>query len=335
MDEISLETDKTLDTVTSELDSVATLPQLDALKSKYVGRQGCLTSRLRELAALPPEQRTLVGKQLNQLKERLFELFNAKENLIKEQAINLSLCADKIDITLPARQRICGHLHPITKIKCLLEDFFICMGFAVVDGPELEDDFHNFTALNIPPYHPARSMHDTFYLQDHDLALRSQTSSVQIRALETMGLPLRVVCPGRVFRRDSDATHSPMFHQMELLMVDRTANFAQLRWLIFEFVKYMFGAEVECRFRPSYFPFTEPSAEVDIKWHNSDGSARWLELGGCGMVHPQVLQHLHISSEEYHGFAFGFGLDRLAMVYYDIDDIRRLYENDMEFLSQF
>ncbi len=319
--------------VTGELAQVESVAQLEQLKNRYLGKKGLITERMRQLGELAPAQRSEVGQQLNQLKRSLLSCFQQRHAQLTQQAINASLQQEAIDVTLPARQRTRGSHHPISIIRRKLEDFFVCMGFAVVDGPEVEDEFHNFTALNIPAHHPARSMHDTFYLADLDLALRSQTSSVQIRALEECGLPLRMICPGRVFRRDSDATHSPMFHQMELLMVDRELNFAQLRWLIMQFVEYMFGPTVQCRFRSSYFPFTEPSAEVDIQWRDAQQRPVWLEVGGCGMVHPQVFKYLNLT--DCRGFAFGFGLDRLAMVYYQISDIRELYQNNAQFLRQF
>lgn len=311
--------------------TIVDLNQLDQLKSRYLGKQGLLTQKLKNLGSLSPELKSNYGKELNELKTRIFQLFNQKEQELKQRALNTALQAEHIDISLPPRGVPKGSLHPISQIRRKLAGFFSRMGFTVLDGPEIEDDFHNFSALNIPPLHPARSKHDTFYLNDQNLSLRSQTSSVQVRALENLKLPLNIVCPGRVFRRDNDATHSPMFHQMEMLMVNQTVTMANLRWLIFNFVTYLFGPDAQCRFRPSYFPFTEPSAEVDIRWQGQ----KWLELGGCGVVHPNVLNTLNIDSSKYRGLAFGFGLDRLAMVYYGINDIRRLYENDIDFLSQF
>jgi phenylalanyl-tRNA synthetase alpha chain len=247
--------------------------------------------------------------------------------------IEKNLVQETIDISLPPRGQSPGTLHPITKVQKIAENFFINMGFSVVEGPEIENEFYNFTALNIPPHHPSRTMHDTFYFSDGTM-LRSQTSPAQIHAMQKMKPPIRIICPGRVFRRDNDATHAPMFHQIEMLIVDENVNFTNLKWIINKFIEYFFKEKVEYRFRPSYFPFTALSAEVDVKWETG-GSWRWLELGGCGVVHPNVLQAGGIDPKKFSGLAFGFGIDRLAMSYYGIKDIRMLFENDLQFLQQF
>ncbi len=318
------------------LDHIAkanSLHDLELIKSLHSGKNSQLTLLLRQLGDLPPAERPRLGQIINLAKEEIATSLRERYQSLQELSIANSLNGDTIDITLPARGHGLGSSHPVTKVRRVFEKFFNAMGFTIVDGPEVENDFYNFTALNIPRYHPARTSHDTFYFSDGRM-LRSQTSPVQIRAMETMAPPLRIICPGRVFRRDNDATHAPMFHQCEMLMVDEKLTFGNLKWIIIEFVKYFFKDEVEYRFRPSYFPFTEPSAEIDIKWKTVNGW-RWLELGGCGVVHPNVLKAVNIDHEKFRGLAFGFGLDRLAMSYYGIDDIRRLFDNDIQFLEQF
>lgn len=309
------------------------LPELEKLKSSWLGREGELTAWLRRLGSVSAEMRPILGPLINEAKDNFLSAWRARVRELEREKLRVELAEETVDVTLPSRGEVPGSLHPVTKMLLLLEDFFEKLGFVVFDGPEIEDDFHNFTALNVPPGHPARTMQDTFYFADGTL-LRSQTSTVQIRALETLTPPLRIVCPGRVFRRDSDATHAPMFHQMEALMVDRKVNFANLKWIVLRFVKYLFGEDAVCRFRPSYFPFTEPSAEFDLKWKGDKGE-RWLEIGGCGMVHPEVLRSVGVDPEVYRGFALAFGIDRLAMIRYQIEDIRALFANEKSFLQQF
>jgi len=325
--------DQILTEATGEIGKAENIHDLDKIKSTYLGKKGKLTNILKQLTDVAASERPKVGKIVNEAKEKLIGLIEARAKAFKKNLIEKNLNQEAIDVTLPPRGQDLGSNHPITKVRRLLEDFFTNMGFVVVEGPEIETDFYNFTALNIPPHHPARTDHDTFYFAD-GLMLRTQTSPVQIRAMQEMKLPLRIVCPGRVFRRDNDATHSPMFHQLEMLMVDENLNLANLKWIISKFIKYFFKDDVEYRFRPSYFPFTEPSAEVDIKW-KVGGTWRWLELGGCGVVHPNVLKATGVDHKRYSGLAFGFGIDRLAMSYYGIENIRMFFENDLQFLEQF
>lgn len=309
------------------------LHAIDQIKSKYIGKNGKITESLRQLSAVDKSDRPKIGQEINRAKDRIINILNERYKTLEAVAIEKSLHKETIDVTLPPRGQNLGTFHPITKIQKIIESFFINMGFSIVEDPEIENEFYNFTALNIPLHHPARAMHDTFYFSDGTM-LRSQTSPVQIRAMQKMKPPLRIICPGRVFRCDNDATHTPMFHQMEMLIVDEKVNFANLKWLINKFLEYFFNEKVECRFRPSYFPFTAISAEVDAKWYVGN-SCKWLELGGCGVVHPNVLQAGGIDNKKFCGLAFGFGIERLAMVYYGINDLRMLFENDLQFLQQF
>ena len=306
---------------------------IEQIRSQYLGKKGQLTDIMKNLANLSPEERPKFGAAVNLAKEQIIAKLNEQFEALQAKQLEKNLAQEAIDITLPPRGQVLGSIHPVTRVQKIFEQFFVNMGFSVVEGPEIENEFYNFTALNVPKHHPARTTHDTFYFPS-GLMLRSQTSPVQIRAMQTMAPPLRIICPGRVFRCDNDATHSPMFHQLEMLIIDKNVNFANLKWLISQFITYFFAEKVEYRFRPSYFPFTEPSAEVDVKWE-VDGKVRWLELGGCGVVHPNVLMAGGIDPNEYRGLAFGFGIDRLAMRYYGIDDIRMLFENDLQFLQQF
>jgi len=309
------------------------LNAIEQIRSQYLGKKGKLTDVMKHLATLSPEERPKFGAIVNLAKEQIVAKLNEKFASLQAEQLEKTLSQEAIDITLPPRGQALGSMHPITKVQKLFENFFVNMGFSVALGPEIENEFYNFTALNVPKHHPARTTHDTFYFPS-GLMLRSQTSPVQIRAMRNQQPPLRIICPGRVFRCDNDATHSPMFHQLEMLIIDKNVNFANLKWLISQFIEYFFQEKVEYRFRPSYFPFTEPSAEVDVKWE-VDGKTRWLELGGCGVVHPNVLMAGGVDPSEYSGLAFGFGIDRLAMRYYGINDIRMLFENDLEFLQQF
>jgi phenylalanyl-tRNA synthetase alpha chain len=326
-----------LDKITKEavvaVNNAADLHSLEQIRSKYLGKKGKLTDFLKKLGTLDAAQRPKAGQAINLAKEKLISAIDSKLEIFKAAEIKEGLARDAIDITLPPRGQALGGLHPITRVQRIFEKFFIDMGFSIVEGPEIEDEFYNFTALNIPPHHPARAAHDTFYFADGKM-LRSQTSPVQIHAMQKMKPPLRIICPGRVFRRDNDATHAPMFHQLEMLIVDENVNFSNLKWIINKFIEYFFEGRVEHRFRPSYFPFTALSAEVDVKWEK-DGKWRWLELGGCGVVHPNVLKAGGIDPKKFKGLAFGFGIDRLAMSYYGIQDIRMLFENDLQFLQQF
>ena len=306
---------------------------LEQIRSRYLGKKGQLTVMLKSISAFTPQERPQVGQAINRAKEKIINVIAVKCQALQTAAVTDSLSQEAIDITLPSRGQKLGTIHPVTKVQKIFEGFFTAMGFSVIEGPEIENEFYNFTALNTPPHHPSRTMHDTFYFAD-GLMLRSQTSPVQVRAMQKMQPPLRIICPGKVFRRDSDATHAPMFHQLEMLLIDENVNFANLKWLINKFIEFFFAKKVEYRFRPSYFPFTTPSAEVDIKWRVG-GSWQWLELGGCGVVHPNVLRAGKINPKRFSGLAFGFGIDRLAMSYYGVKDIRMLFENDLQFLQQF
>jgi phenylalanyl-tRNA synthetase alpha chain len=314
----------------AEISSAADLPQLESLRVQFLGKKGQLTALLRELGAMPEGQRREAGQQINSAKAELEAMLDVRRRALEAGALEAALNADAIDVTLPGRGQQPGGLHPVTRTLRRIENIFAGAGFRVHEGPEVEDEFHNFTALNIPDGHPARAMHDTFYLESGKL-LRTHTSPVQIRALLAEGAPIRLIAPGRVYRCDSDMTHTPMFHQVEGLVVDRAVTFANLKAIIHQFVERFFERPAQVRFRPSYFPFTEPSAEVDVLAE----SGRWLEILGCGVVHPRVLENAGIDPENFSGFAFGMGVERLAMLRYGIDDIRLLFDNDLRFLAQF
>lgn len=321
--------------------TAADLKTLDACRVQYLGKKGQLTEILKTLGQLSPEERPAAGQKINHAKETIQSLIEARDAELKTQQINEQLASETVDVTLAGRTGEQGGLHPVTQTFIRLRQIFSRMGFAFMEGPEIEDDYYNFTALNVPPLHPARAMQDTFYFADGTL-LRSQMSPVQIHAMKKMQPPLRMVALGRVYRRDFDLTHTPMFHQMECLMVDEDITFASLKGLLKQFLQEFFNTDAPIRFRPSYFPFTEPSAEVDIGCINCSGkgcrickNTGWLEVLGCGMVHPNVLNEVGIDSERYRGFAFGAGLDRLTMLKYGISDLRALFENDLRFLSQF
>ena len=311
------------------IDAAADLRSLDQIRVRYLGKKGELTGMLKGLGVLPAAERPAAGQRINAAKQRIQEAIAARQQSLEQDDLRARLEADTVDVTLPGRGHRPGGLHPITRTLTIIERLFTGMGFIVADGPEIEDDYHNFEALNIPAHHPARAMHDTFYLGE-DKLLRTHTSSVQIRFMQEHAPPLRVIAPGRVYRCDSDMTHTPMFHQVEGLMVDRDVTFADLKGVLEEFIRHFFAEDVGVRFRPSYFPFTEPSAEVDIM-----GEHGWLEILGCGMVHPNVLENVGIDSNEYSGFAFGMGVERLAMLKYGIDDLRLFFDNDLRFLAQF
>ncbi len=335
--------DELRDQFAADLSSVTSEAEAAALRDRWIGRKsGLLTAELKTLGRLPTNERKLVGQQLNELKVFVEAEISRLLAGFESQRESTQIADERIDVTLPGRQMPSGHLHPITILRERIEDIFVSMGYTIEDGPEVETDFYNFDALNIPPGHPARSSQDTFYLL-RGLALRSQTSTVQIHAMQRRRPPLRIVAPGKVFRRDTpDATHNPMFFQLEGLLIDRKVTLGDLKGTLHEFVRRMFGAETRTRFRPSYFPFTEPSAEVDYSCFRCGGSgcsickgSGWIELGGSGMVHPNVLRTVDIDPEEYSGFAFGLGIDRMCALMFELDDIRLLFENDVRFLGQF
>lgn len=307
--------------------------ELEIVKASYIGKQGSITALMKLLAAMPPEEKKAFGAQVNLTKQAFENALNAKRDAMAAQKLAAQLAAEALDISLPGRGHTKGGLHPVTLVQQRIEALFASMGFAVADGPEIENDFHNFEALNIPKNHPARAMQDTFYVHNEGepLVLRTHTSPIQVRYMLDNEPPIKIIAPGRVYRVDSDATHSPMFHQMEGLWVEEGVSFADLKSVIVDFLRRFFERDdLEVRFRPSFFPFTEPSAEIDVKW-----SKGWMEVGGCGMVHPNVLKSVNIDSEKYTGFAFGIGLDRFAMLYYGVNDLRLFFENDVSFLSQF
>lgn len=308
---------------------------LDDVRVRYLGKKGALTAQLKSLGALPPDQRREAGQAVNRCKQQLEQAIAERERILARQQLEQKLEQERIDVTLPGRVHEAGGAHPVNRALDRILDIFNQLGFAVATGPEVEDDYHNFEALNFPEHHPARAMHDTFYLPDGRL-LRTHTSPVQIRVMKETRPPVRIVAPGRVFRSDSDQTHTPQFHQVEGLLVDRDVTFADLKGLLSSFVNAFFEDELEVRLRPSYFPFTEPSAEVDVRWRNPDGSAgNWLEVLGCGMVHPNVLVNCGIDPEVYSGYAFGLGVERFAMLRYRVNDLRMFFENDLNFLRQF
>lgn len=317
------------------------LTALEQLRVKLLGKKGRLTELLKNVSQLSVEERPVYGKAINIAKQELQKLLTERESELASKALAEKLEAEKIDVTLPGRGEKQGALHPVTRVLERVTELFLTMGFTVAEGPEVEDEYHNFEALNIPAHHPARATVDTFYFADGRL-LRTHTSPVQIHVMENQGPPLRIITPGRVYRRDSDHTHTPMFHQLEGLMVDEQCTFADLKGLLQVFFNRFFETELRLRFRPSFFPFTEPSAEVDIEHQLCDGKgcrtcgySGWLEVLGCGMVHPNVLNNVNIDPNQYTGFAFGLGLDRLAMLRYGVDDLRVFFENDLRMLEQF
>jgi phenylalanyl-tRNA synthetase alpha chain len=308
---------------------------LDEVRVRFLGKKGALTSQLKLLGSLPPDQRREAGQAVNRCKQTLEQAIDEREQVLAAAHLEERLGAERIDVTLPGRTLGAGGPHPVNRALDRILAIFNQLGFAVATGPEVEDDHHNFEALNFPEHHPARAMHDTFYLPNGHL-LRTHTSPVQIRVMKHSQPPVRIVAPGRVFRSDSDQTHTPQFHQVEGLLVDRDVTFADLKGLLSAFVNAFFEDDLEVRLRPSYFPFTEPSAEVDVRWRNPDGSpGRWLEVLGCGMVHPNVLRNCGIDPETYSGYAFGLGVERFAMLRYRVNDLRLFFENDLNFLRQF
>jgi phenylalanyl-tRNA synthetase alpha chain len=317
------------------VDKADSLQALDQIRVEYLGKKGVITQQAKTLGKLSAEERPAAGQKINEAKGQVEQAINAKRSELERAAIEKKLASESIDVTLPGRGQDLGGLHPVTRTLQRIEHFFSRAGYTVEQGPEIEDDYHNFEALNIPGHHPARAMHDTFYFNPGTL-LRTHTSPVQIRTMEDGKPPFRMICPGRVYRCDSDMTHTPMFHQVEGLLVEKNVSFADLKSTVEEFLRVFFERDLQVRFRPSYFPFTEPSAEVDIEWgREEDGSIKWLEVMGCGMVHPKVFEYCGIDAEEYRGFAFGLGVERLAMLRYGVNDLRMFFENDLRFLRQF
>ena len=323
------------------IETAADSAALDLVRVQYLGKKGELTDLLKALGKLPAEDRPAAGAEINTAKQIVQDLLNSRKETLDNDAIAARLASEVIDVSLPGRGVDVGGLHPVTMVLQRIEGFFRSVGYDVVEGPEIEDDYHNFEALNIPQHHPARAMHDTFYFNPN-LLLRTHTSPVQVRTMENRKPPFRIICPGRVYRVDSDLTHTPMFHQIEGLLIDRTSSFADLKGTIVEFLQVFFEKDLEVRFRPSYFPFTEPSAEVDVQCVHCVGkgcrvcsNTGWLEVMGAGMVHPSVLEMSGIDPDEFSGFAFGMGPDRLAMLRYGVDDLRLYFDNDLRFLKQF
>ena len=308
---------------------------LDEIRVRYLGKKGKVTTLLKSLGSLEPEKRRGFGQAVNTAKVELADLVVVKKSRLESRRLTERLSRERIDVTLPGRGEARGGLHPVTRAMQRIIELFAHLGFEVATGPEVEDDHYNFEALNFPAHHPARAMHDTFYFGDSRL-LRTHTSPVQIREMQKRGAPIRVIAPGKVFRSDYDQTHTPMFHQVEGLLVGEQVTMSDLKGILQEFANAFFEASLDMRFRPSYFPFTEPSAEVDIAWDKGDGSEPgWLEILGCGMVHPNVLKACDVDSEKYIGYAFGMGVERLAMLRYGVTDLRQFFENDLQFLRQF
>ena len=319
-----------VETAASEIDAAADLAALDAVRVTYLGKKGELTARLKSLSDLPADERPAAGQEINKAKQELQRRINERRERLDASALEAKLADDAVDVTLPGRGTSSGGRHPVSRAMVRIDKIFRNAGFGIRSGPEIEDDFHNFTALNFPENHPARALHDTFFFPGGNL-LRTHTSPVQIRSMVEEGVPIRIIAPGRVYRCDSDQTHTPMFHQVEGLVIDRGISLANLKAVLHQFVESYFERDSELRFRASYFPFTEPSAEVDILWEKG----KWLEILGCGMVHPNVLEAAGVDSEEFTGYAFGMGVERLAMLRYGVTDLRTFFENDLRFLRQF
>lgn len=335
------ELEKLVKEAQQEINATKDLVRLDQVRVQYLGKKGSLTKQMQMLGKLAPEDRREAGKVINTAKQTVEKAIEERRDVLTKAELDAKLAGEAIDVTLPGRGQQSGGLHPITRTLKRIEDLFIQLGFEIAEGPEIEDDYHNFEALNIPESHPARAMHDTFYFDEHTV-LRTHTSPVQIRVMKDNPPPLRIIAPGRVYRCDSDLTHTPMFHQVEGLLVDDRVNFGDLKGILDEFLRNFFEKDLEVRFRPSYFPFTEPSAEADIQCVMCSGEGcrvcshtGWLEILGCGMVHPNVLNHVNIDSEKYTGFAFGLGVERMAMLRYGVNDLRLFFENDLRFLRQF
>ncbi len=339
---MSRDLDNLLEQASRSISQSTDMAALDAVRVAYLGKKGELTAQLKNLGRLPADERPAAGQAINRVKAKIQDLLETRRAVLSDAAIESQLVAETVDVTLPGRQRSVGNLHPVTLTMRRIEQMFGRLGFDVAEGPEVEDDFHNFEALNIPPHHPARAEHDTFYFDDGRL-LRTHTSPVQIRVMESQAPPFRVIAPGRVYRCDSDLTHTPMFHQVEGLLVDENISFSILKGTLEEFLKLFFEQDdLEIRFRPSYFPFTEPSMEADISCVICSGSGcrvcsqtGWLEVLGCGMVHPELYRHTGVDGEKYTGYAFGMGVERLAMLRYGVNDLRLFFDNDLRFLRQF
>ncbi|MET0106254.1 MAG: phenylalanine--tRNA ligase subunit alpha [Sedimenticola sp.] len=339
--ESNLEIDKLVQEAAGLIDSADGLPALDEVRVRFLGKSGELTAQLKQLGKLPKEERPAAGQAINKAKQALQEQIERRKAELEQEALSARLASERIDVTLPGRGRGHGGLHPVTRTMERIERLFANSGFKVAEGPEIEDDFHNFEALNIPAHHPARAMHDTFYFDEH-LLLRTHTSPVQVRVMKDAEPPLKIIAPGRVYRCDSDLTHTPMFHQVEGFLVDEDVSFADLKGVLYDFLQNFFERDLKVRFRPSYFPFTEPSAEADIECVMCGGEGcrvcshtGWLEVLGCGMIHPEVFRHVGIDSEKYTGYAFGMGVERLTMLRYGVNDLRLFFENDLRFLKQF
>ena len=323
-----------------EISECSNLKELELLRVKYLGKKGKITKELKSLGKLAPPERPKAGQRINSIKEKVQSLIETKKLVLADVSIQKKIASSSIDVTLNGRKNNRGNIHPISSILREIESIFHSSGFRVEDGPEIEDEYHNFTALNIPENHPARAMHDTFYFNTNYL-LRTHTSPIQIRSMETHGVPIKVIAPGKVYRRDSDITHTPMFHQIEGLVIDKNINFTHLKGMLHQFINTFYKKDMELRFRPSYFPFTEPSAEVDIGYEIRDGKIvigegdKWLEVLGCGMVHPNVLRNVKVNPDEFQGYAFGIGIDRLAMLKYGINDLRAFFDCDYRWLNHF
>jgi phenylalanyl-tRNA synthetase alpha chain len=337
----SLDLEQLIGQAKDAINHASDLSILDDARVRYLGKSGLLTARLKNLGKLPKEERPAAGQAINRAKQELEGLIETRKGALEQEALQQRLASERIDVTLPGRGMGQGGLHPVTRTLERIEELFANAGFKVAEGPEIEDDFHNFEALNIPAHHPARAMHDTFYFDEH-LLLRTHTSPVQIRVMQNSEPPLKVIAPGRVYRCDSDLTHTPMFHQVEGFLVDQDVSFADLKGVLYDFLSSFFERDLKMRFRPSYFPFTEPSAEADIECVMCSGKGcrvcshtGWLEVLGCGMVHPEVFRHVGIDSEKYTGYAFGMGVERLTMLRYGVNDLRLFFENDLRFLRQF
>lgn len=328
------EVKRLVDTALSAIAESGDVRALDEVRVRYLGKKGEITALLKSLGGMPPEERKTFGQAVNAGRDEVTQAISARRSELETAALDARLLEERVDVTLPGRNPGLGGIHPVTRAMERATRIFGQLGFDVAKGPEVEDDLHNFEALNFPPHHPARAMHDTFYFGDGRL-LRTHTSPVQIRAMKAGKPPYRLIAPGKVYRSDSDQTHTPMFHQIEGLLVGEGVTMADLKGVLHAFVNGFFEASLAMRFRPSYFPFTEPSAEVDIAWTKADGTESWLEILGCGMVHPNVLRACDIDPERYTGYAWGMGVERLAMLRYDITDIRQLFENDLQYLRQF
>jgi phenylalanyl-tRNA synthetase alpha chain len=339
--DVQQDLDKLVNEAQQAVDAASDLAELDKARVHFLGKKGLLTQQMQTLGKLPAEERRDAGKVINLAKQTVQKAIETRHETLNIAELNARLAAEAVDVTLPGRGQQSGGLHPVTRTLHRIQALFTQLGFEVAEGPEIENDYYNFEALNIPESHPARAMHDTFYFDEHTV-LRTHTSPVQVRVMAEREPPLRIIAPGRVYRCDSDLTHTPMFHQVEGLLVDDQVTFADLKGIIDEFLRNYFEQDLPVRFRPSYFPFTEPSAEVDIQCVMCGGDGcrvcshtGWLEVLGCGMVHPTVLSHVNVDSEKYTGFAFGMGVERLAMLRYGVNDLRLFFENDLRFLRQF